>query len=61
MSRVGGKPWVYKKYCIRCGKLKIMNGKFGKICSDCLIKPSKYDNVLSNVRRCVKFGHGGKK
>lgn len=26
---------VHKRYCKRCGQLKVMNGNTGKICQDC--------------------------
>ena len=29
------KKWIYKKFCKRCGKLRVVNGKYASYCEEC--------------------------
>lgn len=54
VHRSGRGNWVYKKTCPRCGELKNVGSKHGKICVDCLLPHYRSPGYLKAKRELHK-------
>ena len=44
--RKGKGNWVYKRVCRRCGEIKNMGSKHGRICVDCVMPHYRSENYV---------------